>query len=62
MPRLLTADLAREIERKRLSFAQARDGLAPEGTSPIGVYDRSLVRSWLQQMEEAFAPVAGWLP
>jgi hypothetical protein len=62
MPRLLTADLAREIERKRLSFAQARDGLAPEGVTPIAGFDRTLIRSWMEQMEEAFAPVARWLP
>ena len=62
MPRLLTADLAREIERKRLSFANARDGIAPEGVSPIRGTDRYLVGRWLEQMEDAFAPIASWLP
>ena len=62
MPRLLTADLAREIERKRLSFANARDGIAPEGVSPIRGTDRYLVGRWLEQMEEVFAPIASWLP
>jgi hypothetical protein len=62
MPRLLTDGLAREIERKRLSFAQARDGVAPAGVTPICGTDRYLVRRWLDQMEEAFAPVKSWLP
>jgi hypothetical protein len=62
MPRLLTDGLAREIERKRLSFAQARDGVAPAGVTPIGGTDQYLVRRWLDQMEDAFAPVRSWLP
>jgi hypothetical protein len=61
MPRLLPNDLVREIERKRLSFAQARDGHAPEGISPIRGTDQHLVRRWLEQMEEAFEPVRSWL-
>jgi hypothetical protein len=64
MPRLIPASLVREIERKRLLFSHARDGIAPEGSgvSPITSLDRSLVRRWLAQMEDAFAPIASWLP
>jgi hypothetical protein len=64
MPRMVPAALVREIERKRMQFTHARDGLVPEGSSatPLGIFDRTLVRRWLEQMEEAFAPIGSWLP
>lgn len=64
MPRLEPQDLALEIERKRLQFGQARDGIVPDGrnVSPIGGLDRSSVRHWLEQMNAAFEPVKSWLP
>jgi len=63
MPRL-EPRVARDVERRRLQFADARDGLVPEGkkVTPIGGLDRSYVRRWLDQMDAAFAPVAAWLP
>ncbi len=64
MPRMVPAALVREIERKRMQFTHARDGLVPEGSAaaPLGIFDRTLVRRWLEQMEEAFAPIGSWLP
>ena len=64
MPRLEPQELALEIERKRLQFGQARDGMVPEGrtVSPIGGLDRSSVRHWLERMDVAFEPVRSWLP
>ena len=63
MPRL-EPEVAQEIEAKRLTFGQARDGLVPEGArfAPIGGIERAMVGRWLARMEEAFGPVRSWLP
>jgi hypothetical protein len=63
MPRLDPA-VTQEIEAKRLSFMQARDGLQPEGrkVTPLGPFDRSRVRNWLTQMEAGLNPIISWLP
>jgi len=63
MPRL-EPDVAARIEGKRLTFGMARDGLVPEGATfdPIGGFERSMVRRWLERMDQEFAPVASWLP
>jgi hypothetical protein len=63
MPRL-DAAVAQEIEAKRLSFAQARDALSPEGrkVGPLGPFDRSRVRHWLTSMAADMAPIMSWLP
>ena len=63
MPRLDPA-VTQEIEAKRLSFMQARDGLQPEGrkVTPLGPFDRSRVRNWLTQMEAGLNPIIPWLP
>lgn len=63
MPRLLP-DLTQDIELKRLSFAQARDGKAPEGrrVDMPGPFDRSRVRKWLGTMNSEFEPIRSWLP
>jgi hypothetical protein len=49
---------------KRLTFGMARDGLVSEGATfdPIGGFERSIVRRWLERMDQAFAPIASWLP
>lgn len=62
MPRL-EPEVAQEIEGKRLQFGQARDGQVPEGRTfaPIGGFERSMVRRWLERMDQEFAPVASWL-
>jgi hypothetical protein len=61
MPRLFTA---KPIEDRRISFAHAVAGTMPEGrTDPaLGPFDRSRTRHWLTAMDEAFAPMASWLP
>ena len=63
MPRL-EPEVAQEIEGKRLSFGAARDGQVPAGAkfAPIGGFNRSMVRRWLERMEHEFAPVSSWLP
>ena len=61
MPRLY---VAKEIEDRRITFREARDGIVPEGRKvvPLGVFDRSSVHKWLQQMAIEFAPVSSWIP
>jgi hypothetical protein len=61
MPRL---HAAKAVEDRRIPFGTARDGKMPSGRkgAPLSMFDQSRVRHWLQQMEEAFAPVASWLP
>jgi hypothetical protein len=63
MPRL-DAAVAQEIESKRLSFVQARDALSPKGrkVAPLGPFDRSRVRQWLNGMADDMAPIMSWLP
>lgn len=50
---------AAEIERRRVHFAQARDG---QGPAPLGPFDRARIRHWLERMDEEFAPLASWMP
>ena len=63
MPRL-DAAVAQEVEAKRLSFIQARDALSPKGkkVGPLGPFDRSRVRVWLNTMTAEMAPILSWLP
>jgi hypothetical protein len=63
MPRL-EPEVAAEIEGKRLTFGQARDGQVPPGAkfAPIGGFRRSMVRRWLEGMERELGPVASWMP
>ncbi len=53
MPRLYSA---KSIEDRRLLFGQARDG------DDLGPSDRSRTHHGLRAMDEAFAPIASWLP
>jgi hypothetical protein len=61
MPRLIPAA---EIELRRIQFSTARDGVVPEGKKfiPLGPFDRSRVRQWLDAMAKSFDPVKSWLP
>jgi hypothetical protein len=59
MPRLYAA---KAIEDRRIGFRQAMNGEKPEGGLGLGPFDRSRTRHWLAAMEDAFAPIASWLP
>jgi hypothetical protein len=59
MPRLYAA---KAIEDRRIGFRQAVSGEMPEGGLGLGAFDRSRTRHWLAAMEDAFAPIASWLP
>jgi hypothetical protein len=56
MPRLHAADA---VEVRRSTFAAARDG---ETKPPLGLFDRSRVKSWLEAMEKQFRGVRSWMP
>lgn len=64
MPALEPMALSQEIERKRLHFHHARDGIVPSGSKvrPIDGLNSALVRVWLDRMNAAFAPIEGWMP
>ena len=59
MPRL---EPASEIDLRRLTFAAAEAGRVREGQAPIGPWKRQQIARWRRSMEEAFDPVADWLP
>ena len=59
MPRLYAA---KAIEDRRIGFRRAVNGEIPEGGLGLGPFDRSRTRHWLAAMEDAFAPIASWLP
>jgi hypothetical protein len=61
MPRL---HAAQEVYRRRITFAQARDGIVPEGRrmAPLGLFDRSRVRAWLEAMAVELSPIDSWIP
>jgi GTPase SAR1 family protein len=63
MPRLDPV-IMQEIELKRLSFDMARTGKVPPGRTfpPIAGLNRSIVATWMDDMVQAFKPVATWLP
>lgn len=56
MPRLHAADA---VESRRSTFAAARDGRT---TPPLGIFDRSRVKSWLEAMDRQFHGVKSWMP
>jgi hypothetical protein len=56
MPRL---NAAAAVESRRSLFSAARDGLT---TPPLGMFDRSKVRTWLEAMDRRFAGITSWLP
>jgi hypothetical protein len=62
MPRL-EPEVSAMIEARRLTFGMARDGLVPTGAkfAPIGGFERSMVRRWLERMEQEFAAATSWL-
>ncbi len=46
----------------RAGRAAAEAGRVKEGQAPIGPWKRQQIARWRRAMEEAFAPVADWLP
>jgi hypothetical protein len=56
MPRLHAADA---VESRRSTFAAARDG---QTAPPLGIFDRSRVKSWLEAMDKQFQGVKSWMP
>ena len=59
MPRLYSA---KAVEDRRIGFRRAGNGEIPAGGLGLGPFDRSRTRHWLAAMEDAFAPIASWLP
>lgn len=56
MPRLHAADA---VESRRSTFSAARDG---QTKPPLGIFDRSRVKSWLEAMDTQFHGVQSWMP
>ena len=50
---------AHKLSDRRMNFHEAASG---EGPDPLGPFDRQRVTTWLRFMQDAFAPVAHWLP
>jgi len=59
MPRL---PCMADLDRLRLHFEDAEAGAEKDGVYRVGPVDRFRVKTWRKAMEEAFAPVASWLP
>ena len=59
MPRLACMH---EIERRRLSFADAEAGRVKPGQDRIGPVNRQLIAIWRREMTAAFANIAQWMP
>ena len=52
----------REVDRRRLLFAEAAAGTVKPGQAPLSPFDAARVRTWLPRAVAAFAPVREWLP
>ena len=59
MPRLLAAQ---PVEIRRLKFHDAAEGKTGRADAPLGPFDRSRVRKWLDRMDANFAGISSWLP
>jgi hypothetical protein len=61
---MLDPGVAADIEAKRLHFTDARDAVVPEGrkVAPLGTFDRSRIRQWLEAMNAEFGAIRSWLP
>jgi len=57
IPRL---DVAEAVERRRLDFEYARNGLAAPGGQPLTVTQSFVLRAWLAKMAEVYAPISAW--
>jgi hypothetical protein len=59
MPKLLPAQ---QVEVRRMQFRDAANGGAGVMETPLGVFDRSRLMSWLDKMDANFAGIKSWLP
>jgi hypothetical protein len=63
---LLNQRVALAIEKDRILFGQARDGIVPDGKrlADISLIERVAVREWLMRTEAEFKDIeqAGWMP
>jgi hypothetical protein len=59
MPRLACMH---EIERRRLSFADAEAGRVKAAQDRIGPVNRQLIAIWRREMASAFAKIGQWMP
>jgi hypothetical protein len=51
-----------EVDKRRLSFADAQAGRVKAGQEPLGPTMRQMVALWRRAMDAAFSPVESWLP
>jgi hypothetical protein len=60
----LSQGVSLRIERARVQFHEAREGLAPESRKPasISLLERVEVREFLERMAAEFQPIEGWMP
>jgi hypothetical protein len=61
---VLSQGVSLRIERARVQFREAREGLAPEGRKPasISLLERVEVREFVERMASEFQPIEGWMP
>jgi hypothetical protein len=59
MPRLIAAQ---QVEVRRLKFQEAVEGRAGRADTPLGPFDRSRVKKWLEAMDANFEAIKSWLP
>jgi len=59
MPKLLPAQ---QVEIRRMHFRDAANGGTGVMNTPLGVFDRSRLMSWLDKMDANFAGIKSWLP
>lgn len=59
MPKLLPAQ---QVEIRRMHFRDAANGDVGMMDTPLGVFDRSRLISWLDKMDANFAGIKSWLP
>jgi hypothetical protein len=59
MPKLLPAQ---QVEVRRMHFHDAANGGVGLMDTPLGVFDRSRLMSWLSKMDANFLGIKSWLP
>jgi len=59
MPCLLAVQ---QVEIRRLKFRDAAEGRTGRADTPLGPFDRSRVKKWLEAMDANFSGIGSWLP